>query len=622
MVCDGEHEAAIFGTLHCPKYSARPLTVTNGRFNLFAHDDDRVETRSMRYRFFCWDPDRATRYYLVGQKVICSTSAMTAVWHAVTRLPFKLYEVPLDWTNEDSPRSPIDPGPDREVADGELRMGWRDALSLLLHARVTNENSLGRQIFGLARFAAFYGMTLFRQAAWILLRPTDVTSAFTPPRAHSCREGGAQEGPVPKAVISVMTEDHVDIRLSRYYERGASLPGVGDAAASDCRKGPVLLAPGFGTSTFAFTLPTVETNLTEFLTRAGYDVWLLDYRASEHSYASGTSFTLDEIARYDFPAAVQKVLEVRRREERAAGARQLTESVQVLGHCVGSGALFMSLLGGHLKNVRSLIFSQMFTHMDQPLLNRAKAHLRIGDFVRFIGAWPTINPDFDTRSPWVHQVLDRILRFYPTSERCRNPVCRRILLLYGPVNRHAELNAPTHDAMHEMFNRANLGTFRHLSRQIRKGRLVDRTGRDKYLELLPAHAKKRLRIPITLMQGERNGIFRPRGLEWSRRWLVRAGTNSGLAEELRPIGLDLEDPKREGRGLVAPLWIDDPTPWDGRRPRDRYGHMDCFIGRNASLHVFPKIQEELERGDQVARRLAVASGRGATGDASTIPSLL
>ena len=46
------------------------------------------------------------------------------------------------------------------------------------------------------------------------------------------------------------------------------------------RRGPVLLAAGFGMSATSFLVDTVATNLTEHLVNAGYDVWLFDYRAS------------------------------------------------------------------------------------------------------------------------------------------------------------------------------------------------------------------------------------------------------------------------------------------------------------------------------------------------------
>jgi hypothetical protein len=43
---------------------------------------------------------------------------------------------------------------------------------------------------------------------------------------------------------------------------------------------PVILAPGFMTATAAFAADTVSTDVVEYLTAQGYDVWLFDYRGS------------------------------------------------------------------------------------------------------------------------------------------------------------------------------------------------------------------------------------------------------------------------------------------------------------------------------------------------------
>src|SRR6476659_1033872 len=82
-------------------------------------------------------------------------------------------------------------------------------------------------------------------------------------------------------VYEFPTEDGVTLRLGRFH--GGS-------------KGPVILSPGFGTSSISFTIDTVDTNLPEYLFEHGYDVWVLDYRASPLLPSSDTQFTLDDIA--------------------------------------------------------------------------------------------------------------------------------------------------------------------------------------------------------------------------------------------------------------------------------------------------------------------------------------
>ncbi|MBN9267383.1 MAG: hypothetical protein J0I75_22990, partial [Hyphomicrobium sp.] len=45
------------------------------------------------------------------------------------------------------------------------------------------------------------------------------------------------------------------------------------------KKGPVLFTHGLGVSSLIYTIDTIDTNLVEYLVSAGYDCWLLDYRA-------------------------------------------------------------------------------------------------------------------------------------------------------------------------------------------------------------------------------------------------------------------------------------------------------------------------------------------------------
>lgn len=85
-------------------------------------------------------------------------------------------------------------------------------------------------------------------------------------------------------VHDVLTDDGTSVRLTRYH--------AGD-------KGPVLVVPGFGTSTLSFTIGTVEENFPEYLAERGYDIWLFDYRASPALASAGTPFTIDEIALRD-----------------------------------------------------------------------------------------------------------------------------------------------------------------------------------------------------------------------------------------------------------------------------------------------------------------------------------
>src|SRR5260370_31052293 len=70
-------------------------------------------------------------------------------------------------------------------------------------------------------------------------------------------------------------------------------------------KGPVGLVHGAGLRANLFRAP-VETTLVDYLIESGYDVWLENWRAS--FYLSFTSWTLDQPAAYDHPAAARTLI--------------------------------------------------------------------------------------------------------------------------------------------------------------------------------------------------------------------------------------------------------------------------------------------------------------------------
>ena len=94
---------------------------------------------------------------------------------------------------------------------------------------------------------------------------------------------------------------------------------------------------------------TEARKIIESMVAAGYDCWMLDYRASVDLPYARELWTGDEVATKDYPAAVGKV-------------RALTgaPTVQVLAHCFGATTFSMAMLAG-LEGVRSAVISQIST---------------------------------------------------------------------------------------------------------------------------------------------------------------------------------------------------------------------------------------------------------------------
>ena len=321
------------------------------------------------------------------------------------------------------------------------------------------------------------------------------------------------------------------------------------------RRRPVVLVPGFSMSTYWFRADTPRGNITEFLLANGHEVWLLDYRASDRLNASLDQFTLDDLATSDFPAAIEEV------------STRTDQSVHIIAHCVGSISILMSLLSGKLagRGVHSIILSQAFAFIDQPFTNRLKAKMRLAEMLRLIGFQPMLTPDFDLRSSLAVRLLDRLLYFYPSRERCKSGVCRRLLLIYGDANRHDQLDGVTHEKIYDMVDRGNLTTLAQLEKMAVRRKLVNAQGKDIYVT--PDNGKN-VNVPVTLLQGERNNLFRRSGAVKTLAWLHQYG------------GFGSREHNQEQFTLV---------------PLTGYGHMDVFIGRNSAGYVYPKILEALRQ---------------------------
>lgn len=328
-------------------------------------------------------------------------------------------------------------------------------------------------------------------------------------------------------VYDVATSDGQEVRLTRFHG--------GD-------KGPVVLAPGYGTSTLAWTIDTVETNFPEFLNEHGYDVWLLDYRASPALEAASTDYDIDDIAQRDWPAAIAKVREV-------SGS----DTVQAVPHCMGSMSFVMAMAAG-LEGVRSAVCSQLGLHPVPVVMNRARAKMRMATLMHGIGL-ERLSATFH-EDALEDRALEAVMKHVPVKQRCDSPVCHRIQFIYGDVYDHAQLNDKTHDSIVHIFGKTRMTAFKHIQRMIRKGHAVDANGEEVYMSHLD-----RVNIPITFLHGEHNRMFIPRSTE-----LTYAALREANGDELY-----------------------------SRKMIPGYAHMDCWIGENAARDVFPIALDELER---------------------------
>ncbi|WP_327413824.1 hypothetical protein [Streptomyces sp. NBC_01233] len=310
-------------------------------------------------------------------------------------------------------------------------------------------------------------------------------------------------------------------------------------------RGPVLVVHGAGVRAELFRPPLPRT-FVDALIDDGWDVWLLNWRASID--LAPMAWTLDQAAAYDHPAAVAHVLA-------ATGAERLKAVV----HCQGSTSFMMALTAGLLPQVETVVSNAVSLHTVVPRLSTFK----IGYLAPVIRhALPYLSPGWGDRP---RGPLPRLLVWCvrATHPECRNSVCRMVSFTYGSgwpaLWSHANLDEATHDWIRGEFAEVPMTFFEQMNRCIRAGHLVPTDGIESLPRSFVAQAP-RTDARIVLLAGEDNHCF--------------------TAESQRRT-FDFLQRHRPGRDSLHLL--------------PGYGHLDVFIGRRAAVDTYPVILEELAR---------------------------
>jgi cholesterol oxidase len=505
-----EHKFRMSGVAHATALSPLPLTVTEGEFELLSQEPNCATTRRMIYRAKMTSAEGRV-FYLDGFKLI-RTGSLTRLWPETSTLYITVRDA--------SPSHHI-------LGSGILHISYEDFVRQLTTLEVTGAKDREQRLNAAARFGRMFFGLLWETYGGIA-SPSRYFSPDAPPRKKR-----PLRPPTPE-IHFFETQDQFQLRLLRYCGG---------------RKGPVILSHGIGVSSLIFRTDTVPTNLVEYLAGRGFDVWALDYRASIELPCSQKLSTADDVAAYDYPAAVAKVRET-------TGA----PTVQMVAHCYGSISFFMAMLKG-LQGVRSAVCSQVAAHLAGPSMTRVKCGLYVPEFLELLGV-KSLTAYVDKNAGWEAKLYEMAMKLYPipAAQRCNNPVCHRITFLYSQAFEHAKLNALTHDRLHELFGTASISGFEHLACMVRKGHIVTAQGEDAYLSTHSPARLDRLAIPIAFLHGSRNQCFLPESTRLTYN-LLRTKNDQKLYTR-----------------YVIP----------------RYGHSDSILGVNAARDVYPYIARHLE----------------------------
>jgi cholesterol oxidase len=406
---------------------------------------------------------------------------------------------------------------------GILYIQPHDLIRQLTTIAATGAQTKMERLKAITRFGIYFAGDLYHIYGGIFV-PPQYLDDNAPPRKKRTLRTEAPEVHHFKAI------DGVPLRLTRY--QGG-------------KKGPLLMVHGAGVSSKIFTTDTIDTNLLEYLYANGYDCWLLEMRISIDLPSANQAWTLDDIARYDYPAAIETMM-------RITGSRD----VQAFVHCAGSTTFFMAMMSG-LQHVRAIVSSQIGPYQTVSATARAKAGLHLPSLLDAIGI-DALTAYTDDRGNWLNQLYDRALNLqhFELEEQCASAVCHRISFMYSLLYEHDQLNRLTHDNLHELFGICHMDIFKHLALCAREGQIVTAEGKDAYLPHW-----ERLNLPITFIHGAENASYLPETTERSFKKLV-----------------EVHGPEKYARHVIP-----------------NYGHIDCIFGQNAVQDVYPYILSALDK---------------------------
>lgn len=512
-----QHQADATGYVDCQQFGGQRI-VERGVFNLFVDTAD-MNKKEMRYRLFFRDADGNQRT-LSGFKRV-QNDVGPDIWSDTTTLFVNVF---AGWVEYD-----------QEASGETVAMGMLNILPIDLAEQMTTFRADGPNLR--SRTAAYekFGK-LFLGDLWetygVRHLPSIATFHREIPRFTTDGVHNAQITTHP-----FETADKLGLSMLRFQRK----------PSDDI----VLIIHGLTTSSDMFIMPE-HYNLVNYLMDNGFgDVFALDFRMSNrfdynlHRHR----MTMDDIALFDYPAALAKIRELVGPERR----------IHVICHCLGAVSFMMSLFGRAVTGVTSVIANSVALTPRVPWWSKMK--LMFGPFVvEYLTSVEYLNPYWH-REPGLGfgKLLTWVLRLF--HRECNVPECHMLSFMWGAgfpaLYHHENLHEITHLRGGDLYGGTSMHYYRHVLKMVRSNNTAV-----KYDSLNPLHASlpdnylkgaAEIQTPVLLMTGEVNNIFRDSNIVCHQR-----------LEKICPGRHQLH---------VFP----------------NYGHQDVFMGKNAHRDIFPRL---------------------------------
>jgi alpha-beta hydrolase superfamily lysophospholipase len=343
--------------------------------------------------------------------------------------------------------------------------------------------------------------------------------------------------------------------------------------------GTVLLVHGASATSRTFMVP--DGGLARHLTRAGWNVWTLDWRTSGlrapdliEKQVPALDFNLTN-AQQDLARALEIVL----------GAAPAP--IHLVGHCIG-GALVADCLANGNQDVFGKVGNVVLTTLG--LFFRAgiddwvKGNERLLEDIwwriakkqkaqnekrrAFISPW-VADPAFAKKYRWPSE-FERAYTLWsrsPLPHACDNEFCRRASFMFGIPYRADDMqalhDAPKPNGLWAQFGRMPLVAYMHCVQNLRRGWMAGWDADDGDLTAIQRSGRFAAgNNHVTLITGNENQVWHRDSIDRMYEWLLR-----------------VLEPAAHGRVHKHVL--------------PRYGHQDLYWSDRASEDVYPLIEKAI-----------------------------
>ena len=498
--------------------------VEKGVFNLFIDTAD-SNKRQMRYRLF-FTTSAGKKLTLSGNKQIQDNPGFD-IWADTTTLFTNLFPGHIDAAKEAKTKT---------FATGILHIEAAD-FAVQLTTFKTNADGLKAKALAFEQFGAF-----FLGSLWDVYKPK-----------FSSNMGGFEREIPLYTTEGVKGADITTHNFNTDDKLGLSLLRFNRAACDDI----VVIIHGLTTSSDMFIMPE-HYNLVQYLLDNKYtDVWTLDFRMSNRfSYnLQRNNFNLDDIALYDYPAAIAKIREV-------AGPNK---RIHVICHCLGSVSFVMALFAKTVTGITSVIANSVALTPRIPAWSKIK--LGIGPFLcDYVFSIEYLNPYWRRQRGFsIGKVLGWVVSQF--HRECDVPECHMLSFMWGTgfpaLYSHENLLDVTHRRGGDLYGGVSVNYYRHVYKMVAaKNTAVKYDKNDPRYRSLPDdyfQYAKEIETPVLFITGEDNHVFTDSNIECHRR-----------LEAIVP-----------GRHQL--------------RVFPNYGHQDVFMGKNVSEDIFPTFLEYFQQ---------------------------